>query len=119
MDQIDPHLEILLQEFVRLCPEDIPLEPDNWTGLHEICVFIHEHAIQCSASTFRDVLIHHGCSEHKATAVSRHYRQCLHQLKGGDHGPQASVQQRDDAPTENGPDGHALTTGAADASISV
>ena|SRR5688500_19015494 len=119
MDQIDPHLEILLQEFVRLCPEDIPLEPGDWTGLHEICVFIHEQAIQCSASTFQDVLIHHGCSEQKATAVSRLFSQCLHQLKSGDHGPRASAQQRDDAPSEDGLDGHALTKGAADASIPI
>jgi hypothetical protein len=40
-------------------------------------------------------------------------------LKVGDHGPQASAQQLDDAPPEKGPDGHALNTGAADASIPI
>jgi hypothetical protein len=119
MDQIDPHLEILLQDFVRLCPEDAPLEPDNWTGLHEICVFIYEQDIQFAPSTFQDFLIHHGCSENKATSVSRQYSQCLQALKLAGDGPQASAQQLEDAPTEKGPDGHSLNRGATDASVPI
>jgi hypothetical protein len=82
MTQIDPHLGILLQDFVRLCPDDAPLAPDDWNGLHEICAFIHGQGIQCEPSTFQEFLIQHGSSEHKATAVSQRYGQCLHQLEG-------------------------------------
>ena len=82
MDQIDPHLEILLQDFVRLCLENPPLDPGDWTGLHEICVFIHEHGITFASSTFRDFLIHHGCSEHTAMSMSHRYSQCRHELNG-------------------------------------
>ena len=91
MDQVDPHLEILLQDFVRLCPEDAPLESDDWTGLQEICVFIQDQGIQFAPSTFRQFLIQHGCSENKATAVSHHYNQRLHALKLAGDAPPTSA----------------------------
>ena len=100
MNPIDPHLEILLQDSVRLCPEDVPLKPDDWTGLQEISVFVHEQGIECAASTLRDYLLEHGCSAGKATAVSQHYPQRLHLLKMRSDGPQGASPQRVGAATE-------------------
>jgi hypothetical protein len=70
MEQIDPHLEILLQEFVRLSPEDAPLEQDTWTGLYEICLFAYEQEMMPPAWTIRDYFVTHGCSLRKATFLS-------------------------------------------------
>ena len=81
MDHLDPHLEILLHEFVRLCPEDAALEQDNWTGLYEICLFVHELEVMPPAWTIRDYLVTHGCSLRKATFVSHQYGHFLHLLK--------------------------------------
>ncbi len=119
MEQVDAHLKILLQDFVRLCPEDTPLEGDDWAGLHEICVFIHEQEIQCAPSTFRDFLIQHGCSENKATAVSQYYSHYLHQLKVRGHDPQTSVQKLDETPTQTGAEAHAHNQGATDVSVPI
>ena len=32
MENLDPHLEILLQDFVRLCSEETAPEQEDWTG---------------------------------------------------------------------------------------
>ena len=119
MDDLDPHLAILLRDFVRLCPENAPLEPDDWTGLYEMCVFIHEHSIPFAPSSFWEFLIQHGCSANKATAMSQQYSQCLHELKLTDDGPQASVPPLDETPTAKGAEGDFLNKGATDASIPI
>ncbi len=101
MDDLDPHLTILLQDFVRLCPEDAPLEPDDWTGLYEISLFVHEQGIRCTASMIRDYLIRHGCSLRKATFLSHQYGHFLHLLKLRDERTTPAAKSVDDA--GNGP----------------
>lgn len=98
---------------------DAPLEADDWTGLHEIYVFIYEQGIQCVPSTFRDFLIQHGYSENKARAVSQHYSQYLHQLKVRGHDPQTSVQKLDETPTQTGAEAHSQNKGATDVSVPI
>ena len=89
MNDLDPHLEILMQDFVRLCPDDAPLEQDDWAGLQEICGFIHKQDIQCTAATFGEYLLHQGVSPHKATVITAQYDRCLQQLTAGDQRPHA------------------------------
>jgi len=72
MDQLDPHLEILLQEFTRVCPE-AGLKQEDWRALYEICLFAQEHDIAPPARTLRDYLFSHGCSLPKATFLSNQY----------------------------------------------
>ncbi len=81
MDPLDPHLKILLEDLVRLCPEDAPLEQDDWSGLFEICLFVHEQEITCPASTIREYLVEQGCSARKATVLSHQFGHFLHILK--------------------------------------
>ena len=81
MEQVDPHLEILLEEFVRVCPEDAPLEQDHWKGLYEICLFVHEQELMPPAWTIRDYFVTHGCSLRKATFLSHQYGHFLNILK--------------------------------------
>lgn len=57
MTTVDPHLTILLDDFVRLCPGDAPLEEEDWTGLYEICLFLHDQAIPYTASSLRGYLL--------------------------------------------------------------
>ena len=73
MDDLDPHLTILLQDFVRLCPGEAPLEEEDWTGLYEICLFVHEQAIPCMASSFMEYLLEHGCSTRKARFLGQQF----------------------------------------------
>jgi hypothetical protein len=73
MDDLDPHLTILLTDFVRLCPGDAPLEEEDWAGLYELCLFVHEQAIPCTASSFREYLLQHGCSARKATFLGQQF----------------------------------------------
>ena len=80
MDDLDHPLKILLKDFVRLCPEDAPLEQDDWAGLYEICLFVHEQKITCPASTIRTYLVEQGCSERKAIFLSRQYGHFLQLL---------------------------------------
>ena len=97
MDHINPHLEILLQEFVRLCPEDAALEQDHWTGLYEICLFVHEQEVMPPVWTIRDYFVTHGCSLRKATFLSHQYGHFLHILKLKDQRKQASAAPLDEA----------------------
>ena len=97
MDHLDPHLEILLHEFVRLCPEDAALEQDNWTGLYEICLFVHELEVMPPAWTIRDYLVTHGCSLRKATFVSHQYGHFLHLLKLRDQRKHAPPKDAEEA----------------------
>ena len=91
MDDLDPHLKILLADFVRLCPEDAPLEQDDWTGLYEICLFIHEQDILCPASSIREYLLQQGCSPRKATFVGHRFGHFIHILKLHDQRKQSSI----------------------------
>jgi len=81
VNDLDPHLKILLEDFVRLCPEDAPLEQDDWSGLYEICLFVHEQNIACTASTIQEYLVEQGCPARKATFLSHQYGHFLHILK--------------------------------------
>ena len=73
MDDRDPHLTILLKDFMRLSPGDAPLEEEDWAGLYELCLFVHEQAIPCTASSFREYLFQHGCSARKATFLGQQF----------------------------------------------
>ena len=68
MDDLDPPLKILLKDFVRLCPEAAPLEHDDSAGLYEICLFVHEQKIICSASTIEAYLVEKGCSPRRRSS---------------------------------------------------
>jgi hypothetical protein len=101
MDNLDPHLTILLDDFVRLSPGEAPLEDEDWTGLYEICLFIHEQAIPCTGSSFRDYLFHHGCSARKATFLGQQARHFANILKLRDRRAIAPVPwQRGQGPRE-------------------
>ena len=80
MNQLDPHLEILLQEFMRVCPET-GLKQDDWRGLYEICLFAQEHDVAPPARTLREYLCRHGCSLQKATFLSNQYGHLINILK--------------------------------------
>ena len=106
MDQVDPHLEILLQEFVRLCPEDAPLEQDHWAWLYEICLFVHEQDIVCPALAIRQYFVQHGCSQRKATFLSHQYGHFLQILTLRDQRKPSSAKRLNgasDALWEEGP----------------
>jgi hypothetical protein len=94
MDDLDPHLKILLNDFARLCPEDAPLEQDDWTGLYEISLFVHEQAIRCPASSIGEYLIQQGCSPSKAIFVGHQYGHFLHILKLRDQRTPLSAEPR-------------------------
>ena len=81
MDDLDPHLTILLKDFVRLCPGRAPLEEEDWAGLYELCVFVHEQAIPCTASSFTEYLLQHDCSARKATFLGHQVGHFLHLLR--------------------------------------
>ena len=81
MDDLDPHLTILLKDFVRLCPGGAPLEEEDWAGLYELCVFVHEQAIPCTASSFTEYLLQHDCSARKATFLGHQVGHFLHLLR--------------------------------------
>jgi hypothetical protein len=97
MDNRDPHLAILLEDFVRLCPGDAPLEQEDWAGLYEICWFIHEEAIPCTASSLREYLLEHGCSPRKATFVGHQVGHFLHILTLRDQRTPSSAKLRGEA----------------------
>jgi len=97
MDHLDPHLEVLLHEFVRLCPEDAPLEQDHWRGLYEICLFVHEQEVMPPAWTIRDYLVTNGCSLRKATLLSHQYGHLLNILKLRDERKNAPPKQLNEA----------------------
>jgi hypothetical protein len=103
MDDLDPHLNILLKDFIRLCPDDAPLEQDDWTGLYEICLFVHTQGIQCTASAIGEFLLRHGCSSRKTTFVSHQYRHFLNILRLHDertHSPTMHLNEAGDGPRE-------------------
>ena len=72
MDQLDPHLEILLHEFTRVCPEGA-LQQNGWRGLYEICLYAYGQDVAPSPRAIRDYLMTHGCSLQKATFLSHQY----------------------------------------------
>ena len=99
MDELDPHLKILLADFGRLCPDDAPLEQDHWNGLYEITLFVHEQGIRCPASMMREYMIHHGCSPRKAAYLSHQYGQFLHILRLRDERTHAAGRRVDETGT--------------------
>jgi hypothetical protein len=90
MDQLDPHLEILLQEFTRVCPET-GLKQEDWRGLYEICLFAQEHDVAPTDRTIRDYLVSHGCSLQKATFLSNQYGHLINILKLRDERKNGSI----------------------------
>jgi hypothetical protein len=80
MDHLDPHLEILLHEFTRVCPESA-LKQEDWAGLYEICLYAHEQDVAPPASSIKDYLITHRCSLQKATFLSHQYGHLINILK--------------------------------------
>jgi hypothetical protein len=94
MDNLDPHLAILLEDFVRLCPGDAPLEEVDWTGLYEICLFIHDQTIPCTPSSLREYLLGQGCSERKATILGYQAGHFLHILRLHDQRKSSSAKPR-------------------------
>ena len=94
MDNLDPHLTILLEDFVRLCPGDAPLEEEDWTGLYEICLFVHEQAIPCTPSSLREYLLEHGCSARKATYLGHQFGHFFHILTLRDRRNPSSAKPR-------------------------
>ena len=50
MENLDPHLEILLQDFVRLCSEDTAPKEDHEVALNEIALFVYEERLHYAGS---------------------------------------------------------------------
>ena len=94
MDHLDPHLAILLEDFVRLCLGDAPLEEADWTGLYEISLFVHEQAIPCTPPALLEYLLEHGCSARKATYLGHQFGHFFHLLKLRDQRNPSSAKPR-------------------------
>jgi hypothetical protein len=94
MDNLDPHFTILLEDFVRLCPGDAAIEQEDWAGLYEICLFMHEQTIPHTASSLREYLLKHGCSPRKATFVAHQVGHFLHILTLRDQRNPSSAKPR-------------------------
>ena len=73
MEEMDPYLVILLQDFARLCPDDTAPRQDDWTALNEIALFVHEERIHCTGSDIREHLLQQGVTSSKATICGEQY----------------------------------------------
>jgi hypothetical protein len=81
MEDLDPHLEILLQDFARLCSEDTAPDEDYRTALHEIALFVHDERLHCSGSDIRDYLLEQGYPVSRATFFGEEYDPLLQRLQ--------------------------------------
>jgi hypothetical protein len=81
MESLDPHLEILLQDFVRLCSEDTVPGEDCGAALHEIALFVHDERLHCSGSDIRDYLLEQGYPVSRSTFFGEQYDRLLQGLQ--------------------------------------
>ena len=81
MENMDPHLEILLQDFIRLCPEDTAPGQDGGAAFNEIALFVHDERLHCSGSDIRQYLLQQGYSGSRATFFGEQYDRLLQGLQ--------------------------------------
>lgn len=81
MENLDPHLEILLQDFVRLSSEDTAPAENHGAALHEIALFVHDERLHCTGSGIRDYLLEQGYPVSRATFFGEEYDRLLQGLQ--------------------------------------
>lgn len=92
MENMDPHLEILLQDFVRLYPENTAPGQDHGAAINEIARFVNKERIDCMGSDIRDHLFQQGYTPSKATFLGDQYDRVLQALQRHDRRSQAPAQ---------------------------
>jgi hypothetical protein len=97
MEEMDPYLVILLQDFARLCPDDTAPRQDDWTALNEIALFVHEERIHCTGSDIREHLLQQGVTPSKATICGEQYDRFLQALQRHDRRSKAPARPLDEA----------------------
>ena len=80
MENIDPHLEILLQNFVRLCSDDTASGEEHGAALHEIALFVHDEHLHYAGSDMRDYLLQKGHPASRAALFGEQYDRSLQGL---------------------------------------
>ena len=81
MENLDPHLEILLQAFVRCCSDDTALGEDHGVALSEIARFVQDERLHCTGSDIRDYVLEQGYPVSRATFFGEEYDRLLQGLQ--------------------------------------
>ena len=99
MANLDPHLAILLQDFVRVCSEGTTPSHDHGAALNEIALFVHDERLHCAGSDIREYLLQHGYSGNRVTFLCEQYDrmlQALHRHDRWSETPAAPLSDTDD-----------------------
>ena len=92
MENLDPHLEILLQDFARLCSDDTAPGEDHEAALNEIALFVHDERLHCAGSDIRDYLLQEGYLPSMATFLGEQYDGFFQALQRHDRRSEAPAQ---------------------------